>query len=62
MNYTVRYYIEKALRESIANKRPDYPQSLVETVVAASLEGGRASVTKDVLYRAIELATMSEKG
>jgi len=56
---TSRKYIEMAVRENIAKVRPDYPPSLVEKVVSASMNG--LDVKKDTLYRAIELAALDAK-
>ena len=50
----VRRYVEMALREKIARECQGYGPDTVERVVAASMNG--MHVSKDVLYRAIELA------
>lgn len=52
-NNIVRNYIELAVRERIKKERPDYPDSWVEDIVNASMND---KVSRDVLYRAIELA------
>ena len=56
MKDIVKHYIELALREKIKRERPDYGSSTTEKVVAASMGLTGPHVTKDVLYRAIELA------
>jgi hypothetical protein len=56
-----RKYIELALREKIASERPDYWKKTIDAVVTASIGTDFAHVSKEVLYRAIELAA-EERG
>jgi hypothetical protein len=60
MKAIAREYIKKALRAKIAEKRPDYASKVIETVVSASMDDG-IYVSKDVLYRAIEMAANDAK-
>ena len=54
VSIVVRKYVEAALRERIAKECPGYGPQTIEEVVSASMKGTR--VTKDTLYRAIEIA------
>lgn len=50
----VRKYIELALRQHIAESRPDYAPVIIDAVVEASMNG--LHVSKETLYKAIDLA------
>jgi len=56
---TADKYIEIALREKITKQRPDYPESIIQVVVSASMKRKYSGTTKGVLIRAIELAAKS---
>jgi hypothetical protein len=63
MKDIVKHYIELALREEISYRRPDYPKSLADDIVKASLtdEAMAPRATKDIFCRAIELAASASK-
>jgi hypothetical protein len=49
-------YLEMAIREEIAEACPGYSESVTSRVVAASLKSRGEGVSKNVYYRAIEIA------
>jgi hypothetical protein len=60
INNRVREYIRLAIIETVNEKCPGYSQHTKDLVINASMAG--LHVTRDVLYRAIEIASRPPHG